>query len=161
MYSRFRDKNGQYLGKMDEEGRYTDLFGKYLGRRNKRGRLYDKYDLFLAHIGKRRGSAFKYFKMVRSDGDVVEERCKSFEDFEKKEELHQTRVEIGRKYGGQGRAARWGANHGKTVTVRTFESAAKLLREKVPERDRASFVAEAILAKLAGEGQKEPSASVG
>ena len=161
MRASYSIKGGAYLGRLDEDGCFLGMTGFSLGRRDKRGNLYDVEGKFLASIGHDNCAAFRYFGLVSEGAEVIETPITTQVKEVTPEERHQRRVELGYLYGGQGRTARWGANHGKTVTVRTFESAAKLLREKVPERDRASFVAEAILAKLAGEGQKEPSASVG
>ena len=161
MRASYSIKGGAYLGRLDEDGCFFGMTGFFLGRRDKRGNLYDVEGKFLASIGHDNCAAFRYFGLVSEGAEVIETPITTQVKEVTLEERHQRRVELGYLYGGQGRTARWGAKHGKTVTVRTYESAAKLLREKVPERDRASFVAEAIMAKLAGEGQKEPSASVG
>lgn len=161
MRASYSIKGGAYLGRLDEDGCFLGMTGFFLGRRDKRGNLYDVEGKFLASIGHDNCAAFRYFGLVSEGAEVIETPITTQVKEVTPEERHQRRVELGYLYGGQGRTARWGAKHGKTVTVRTYESAAKLLREKVPERDRASFVAEAIMAKLAGEGQKEPSASVG
>jgi len=53
------------------------------------------------------------------------------------------RVAAGRVNGKKGVAVRWGTDHGKTVTIRAFLDAARLLKT-IPERDRAAFVSNAI-----------------
>lgn len=58
-------------------------------------------------------------------------------------EKSSARVAAGRINGKKGVAARWGTNHGKTVTIRAFADAACLLKT-IPERDRAAFVSNAI-----------------
>lgn len=153
-------KGGAYLGRLREDGCFLDARGMYIGKRGGKGVLYDTSGKFIANIGKDNCAAFRRLGLVGENTEIIETRIKRQVDKLTQQTLHQKRVEIGYLYGAQGRTARWGANHGKTVTVRAYESAAKLLREKVPERDRASFVTEAILEKL-GCGKKEPSASLG
>jgi len=53
------------------------------------------------------------------------------------------RVAAGSINGKKGTVARWGKDHGKTVTIRAFADAARLLKT-IPERDRAAFVSNAI-----------------
>ena len=160
MLTSYHIKGGAYLGRLCEDGCFLGLTGMLLGRRDKRGNLYDTTHTFLANIGDDNCAAFRHFGLVSEGTEIIEAPITAQVDKVTPEERHQKRVELGLLYGAQGRTARWGANHGKTVTVRAYESAAKLLRAKVPERDRASFVTEAILEKL-GCGKKEPSASLG
>ena len=160
MLTSYHIKGGAYLGRLCEDGCFLGLTGMLLGRRDKRGNLYDTTHTFLANIGDDNCAAFRHFGLVSEGTEIIETQVTAQVDKVTPEERHQKRVELGLLYGAQGRTARWGTNHGKTVTIRTYESAARLLREKIPERDRASFVADAIMAKLS-RCEKEPNVSIG
>lgn len=160
MLTSYSIKGGAYLGRLCEDGSFLGMTGMLLGRRDKRGNLYDVEGKFLASIDHDNCAAFRHFGLVSEGAEIIETPITAQMDKMTQEERHRKRVALGYYYGGQGRTARWGTNHGKTVTIRTYESAARLLREKIPERDRASFVADAIMAKLS-RCEKEPNVSIG